>query len=223
MNLILNLTLNVTLNMILKMNRNQGAVLCLLVVLSGCNAKSPSEAGGQEVMTDSSRVFVQKLEEMGKVNLDVKDLFEKFDMIDRNRADSSGTRYGFWAIPDGDMVHQVFYDKTGTLQGPYMLRSTVDANVYVLGEFRDGDFSGTWSRFAKDGRIIESVSNIEPNDSFVVLGRRPAYTGMMTEFDVDGDTLSCQRYFFNSYPFTKLPVFSTIPPSDTTKISSCDK
>ncbi len=173
MNLILNLTLNVTL-------RNQGAVLCLLVVLSGCNAKSPSEAGGQEVMTDSSRVFVQKLEEMGKVNLDVKDLFEKFDMIDRNRADSSGTRYGFC-------------------------------------------FSGTWSRFAKDGRIIESVSNIEPNDSFVVLGRRPAYTGMMTEFDVDGDTLSCQRYFFNSYPFTKLPVFSTIPPSDTTKISSCDE
>ena len=85
------------------MIRNKGAVLCLLVALSGCNAKSPSEAGGQEVMTDSSRVFVQKLEEMGKANLDVKDLFEKFDMIDRNRADSSGTRYGFWAIPDGDI------------------------------------------------------------------------------------------------------------------------
>lgn len=190
------------------MIRYHCVVLCMLAVLYGCKAKSPHEAGDKEIVMDSPGMFVHQLEEMGKADLDVTKFYGRFDRIPRNRTDSAGKRYGFWTIPDGEMIHQVFYDKTGTLQGPYMLRSVIDGQVYVLGEFRDGDFSGTWNRYAKDGRILESVSDIEPNDSFIVLGRCPAYAGTITEFDADGDTLSCQHYFFSSYPFIKQPVFS---------------
>ena len=80
-----------------------------------------------------------------------------------NQFNEKGQKDGFWVDTVSNYEYYQSYYKDGILSGIHK-EYNIDGILQVLGEFKDGEFSGTWYYFENDGRIWMIFRDFEKND-----------------------------------------------------------
>ena len=78
-----------------------------------------------------------------------------------NQYNNNGQKDGFWSDTTDVGIIQCYY-KDGLLSGLYKIYSSTGFLVF-LGEYENGQMSGTWFHFYHTGHLATILKNFEPN------------------------------------------------------------
>ena len=78
-----------------------------------------------------------------------------------NQTDESGLRTGIWVEEDYYKTFDTY--KNGVLNGISLTINPKTNKPYVICEFSNGEYSGTWYAFDDDGRLIYMLTDFKKN------------------------------------------------------------
>ena len=109
-----------------------------------------------------------------------------------NRTDSNGLKQGRWINKTKTSLIECCY-LDNLLHGVYVSYSAVSGKLYSIGEYNNGEYSGTWYFFDDNGLPLSKVDNIQRNDSIVIdskkislNGGKPVFTATLVFFFPSG-------------------------------------